>query len=430
MKRMTGAVLLSLAVLSAYSIDDKKLKENIGQSRHLTELMVDEEYAKRQKALAEERRAKIEQETERTDEILGIKYHLEPYHVLSAGSLKLEFFGKTGTFNIFSISPSKKETPLLSESDLFSSSGFLVKLDGEVFDCMRSNRVKKELRRLDKGAQLLFRLDKRVRIVVDFSILQSKKDAPEDIVKIVVYSINEDRFEHYVDVRALFDTVCGETSSVHFITDLNSRIRNETRFSQENMHKERSIVSSNGYTSFQFVLDGISVSPVQSVTMGNIDELHRMDWDTGFRKGRGFSNIRGYDDSGIMIDWPDDVIAPGQKTSSVFYIAAATNEEDPRGLYFADNLPPPEENPKENDGESSEALGDAKKSENSAGKAEKRATVEFIVPPIKDYQLDPEYIQQLIDKIDSLQSSKNVNKNEVMRLNAELDAILEKLRRQ
>ena len=58
--------MLSLAVLSAYSIDDKKLKENIGQSRHLTELMVDEEYAKRQKALAEERRAKIEQETERT----------------------------------------------------------------------------------------------------------------------------------------------------------------------------------------------------------------------------------------------------------------------------------------------------------------------------------------------------------------------------
>ena len=62
--------------------------------------------------------------------------------------------------------------------------------------------------------------------------------------------------------------------------------------------------------------------------------------------------------------------------------------------------------------------------------ADKRTNVEFIVPPIRDYQLDPEYIQQLIDKIDSLQSSKDVNKKEIMRLNAELDAILEKLRRQ
>ena len=60
----------------------------------------------------------------------------------------------------------------------------------------------------------------------------------------------------------------------------------------------------------------------------------------------------------------------------------------------------------------------------------RRTDVEFIVPPIKDYQLDPEYIQQLIDKIDALQSSKEVNKTEIMRLNAELDAILEKLRRQ
>ncbi|MBR4599796.1 MAG: hypothetical protein IKO39_07095, partial [Treponema sp.] len=156
---------------------------------------------------------------------------------------------------------------------------------------------------------------------------------------------------------------------------------------------------------------------------GNIDELHRMDWDTGFRKGRGFSNIRGYDDSGIMLDWPDAILAPGQKTESVFYIAAASHEEFPRGLIYADNLLLPEEG-SENEGEQEKA--EVKSNEN----AEKRTDVEFIVPPIKDYQLDPEYIQQLIDKIDSLQSSKDVNKKEIMRLNAELDAILEKLRRQ
>ena len=57
MKRIIEAALLSLAVFSAYSIDDAKLKENINQSRHLSELMVDEEYARRQMAIAEEKRA-------------------------------------------------------------------------------------------------------------------------------------------------------------------------------------------------------------------------------------------------------------------------------------------------------------------------------------------------------------------------------------
>lgn len=423
MKRIITVLLFSLTILNAFSIDEEKFKENLNNSRHLTELMVDEEYVKRQKALAEERRAKKEIETEKSDEILGIKYHTENYYQLRSGLLKLEFFGKTGTFGISCMSSANKETPLLSTADLFASTGFLVRLDGEVFDCYKSNRVRKELRRLSDGAQLVYRLDKRVRLVLDFSLLSSKSDSPQDIIKIRLYMINEDRFDHSVDVRGIFDTICGETSSVHFTTENNSRIRNESRFSNEKLHAERTIVSSNGYTSFQFVLDGINVSPVEAVTLGNIDELHRMDWDTGFRKGRGFSNIRGYDDSGIMLDWPDAILAPGQKTESVFYIAAASHEEFPRGLIYADNLLLPEEG-SENEGEQEKA--EVKSNEN----AEKRTDVEFIVPPIKDYQLDPEYIQQLIDKIDSLQSSKDVNKKEIMRLNAELDAILEKLRRQ
>lgn len=164
------------------------------------------------------------------------------------------------------------------------------------------------------------------------------------------------------------------------------------------------------------------MAPLEAVTLGNVDELHRMDWDTGFRKGRGFSNIRGYDDSGIMLDWAEDVLEPGQKTEKVFYIAVAANEEFPRGLIYVDNLVL-----SEGEEVAQEVQTEAvKQTENPV----RRTDVEFIVPPIKDYQLDPEYIQQLIDKIDALQSSKEVNKTEIMRLNAELDAILEKLRRQ
>ena len=55
---------------------------------------------------------------------------------------------------------------------------------------------------------------------------------------------------------------------------------------------------------------------------------------------------------------------------------------------------------------------------------------DFNLMPIYDYQLDPEYIQALIDRINELQANPDqTNPEEIFRLNAELDAILAKLRR-
>ena len=50
--------------------------------------------------------------------------------------------------------------------------------------------------------------------------------------------------------------------------------------------------------------------------------------------------------------------------------------------------------------------------------------------PIKEEQLDPAYIEALLAKIESLEAeSTEIDREEILRLNAELDAILEYLRR-
>ena len=181
------------------------------------------------------------------------------------------------------------------------------------------------------------------------------------------------------------------------------------------------------------MLDSQNVTPIESVTLANIDELYKMDWDSGFRKGRGFSNIRGYDDSGIMIDWPEFALPPESKTEFTFYIAAATSDEYPLGLTYADGILVLDKKQQDDsallDFNTQNPAQEEPQKENAVN-SDKRTDVEFVVPPIKDYQLDSGYIQDLIDKIDRLQSSKNVDKKELMKLNAELDAILEKLRRQ
>ncbi|MBQ9207187.1 MAG: hypothetical protein IJ158_10830 [Treponema sp.] len=356
------------------------------------------------------------------DGAIGVDYQNQKYYEFDGEFFRIELFAKTGTFNIFCKPNDGKECALLSTVDFFSSSNFLMKLDGTVYNLCNSSFVQREVRSLENGAQLVFQFVNELRLVVDFSYIASREDEAEDIIQVKLYTINLGTKTHRVDLKAIFDTVCGENTSIHFTTDRNKKIRNETSFSASEIENERAFLSSNEKVSFQFVLDGANVSPVEKVTIANINRLHKMEWEALIRKGRGFSDIHGYDDSGIMIDWPDFSLAPDEKTEFTFYISAAENGSSPRGLAYIDGLLTHSQEKK--DDEPIPAL--PPKKENS----DKRTDVDFIVPPIKDYQLDPEYIQGLIDRIDALQSSKDVNKNELKKLNAELDAILDKLRRQ
>lgn len=467
---------------------------------------------------------------EKTDKYIDTKYSTESYcNLVGSGSLlRMEFFGRTGTFNIFCTAPKNpdtkidpymtnpsgtgaksksltKEIALFSQAENFLSTGFLLKVDNEVYRLNQSNRIQKELRKIENGAQLVYTTpDHAIRFIAEFTFMSSKpqkiedtsedseskneesaeksespdesektadsenpdqkiaenagsgeasasendskskkpKTPPvlEDIIRVRLYTIPIDKKYHSVSIKAILDTVPGEGSSVHFTTNHGTKIRNETEFSNLEMAVERTIVVNSDITTFQFIFDGEGVSPVSSVVMANTDQLYKMHWSPIIRKGRGFTNIRGYDDSAVMVSWPEFSPPPEKYTEHTFYISAATNDEEPKGLYYIDGVDfalqeearrlkaqkDAEVRSQRKPYSQTQAITTQKKSRENS---DKRSNVEFVVPPIKDYQLDPEYIQRLIDRIDALQSSKNVDHEEVARLNAELDAILEKLRK-
>ena len=354
------------------------------------------------------------------DGALGIDYLLKSSCALSNRVLHVDLYKKTGTFNVYAKPDEGFEVPMLATPDLSSSSAFLLKLDEKVYNLSKSKNVAREIRAYDGGAQIVYILEDQVRFVVDFSLVSAPLTYGSGIVRVRLYAINLGILTHSIDVKAIFDTICGEVSSVHFTTENHSKIRYERRFSGADMRRERAVVSSNGSVSFQFVFDGQGVTPVEAVSFANIDEFYKNDWNSGVRNGRSFSNIRGYDDSAIMVDWNSFALAPDEKSEITFFIAVAVNDAPLEGLAYADGLlggEEPENLPKE-----------PEKEESIPFVSDKRTDVEFVVPPIKDYQLDPEYIQNLIDRIDALQSAKNVDRKEIQRLNAELDAILAKLR--
>lgn len=353
------------------------------------------------------------------DGVLGIDYLLESSHSLESPVLRVDLFKKPGTFNIRAKTDGSRAVPLLATQDVSSSTSFLLRIDGKIYSLRDLGRIPRELRTYEDGAQLVYFLDDQIRFIVDFSLAGGGSGHDHDIVRVTLRTVNLGSRSHSVDVKGIFDTVCGEVSSVHFTAGKRSEIRFETRLSASDVMRERTVVSSNGRAAFQFVFDGNSVTPVESVIFANPDILYKAGWTPDVRKGRGFSNIRGYDDSAIMVDWNEFRLEPNEKSEITFFIAVAVNDAPLRGLDYVDRIIMTENKKKDEVVAAPPPLP----------AQDKRSGVEFIVPPVKDYQLDPEYIQNLIDRIDSLQSGDNVDKKEIERLNAELDAILEKLRR-
>lgn len=350
----------------------------------------------------------------------GLKYRTEiNWDIEGAGGMsKVHLDSLAGNFNVYVKNERGHVFPVFSSAD-GSTTGFAVEVDKQLYRLSNSAFVQRELRVFDDGAQLVFTVDKKIVVAVHFFMRASRDGYGDDIVCVDVVVHNSSHKDRSVVLKGIFDTVLGEISSVHFRTASGLELTGERLFSCADMASERCLVSSDGLSSVQILLDGNGISPVDYVVVGNVDLLWRTVQNVSSVDGRSFSNIRAYNNSAVLVSFPEIIVAPSSMEKISFCFALSSDSERPHGLEFVDKMKEPVAEPEQPPVEEEEP-----KSEPN----QPRTGVEFIVPPIKDYQLDPEYIQNLIDKIDSFQSSDVVDAAEIERLNAELDAILAKIR--
>ena len=329
------------------------------------------------------------------------------------------------TFNIYAKNGKGAEIPLLSSVNdkpvkLFARVG------KTVFDLNGSPAVKRQIRQTSDGAQLVFTAEKLFQTAVDLKFVSSKAGIDEDGVMISVYTTNLSGKDRNITLRMIFDTVLGENTPAHFTAYDGRKINNECRLTSDDLKKARYLLSSDGDASVQFMLSGNGISEIQNVTCGNPGILEKLEWDENINRRRSFNSIQSYNNSVVSVEWPEYFIEPKQTVYSRFFIFASVDEENCHGLFYTDGVQDDEKSEKRTVTKSS-----LQPEADTAAVNQNREKVEFNVPQVKEYQLDPQYIQNLIDKIDSLQSdSKNVNKAEINRLNAELDAIFNTLRQQ
>ena len=345
---------------------------------------------------------------------------------VSLGCVRMSFRPKIGSFNIFVIDENNKEQSVFSTQNEFSASSFYLKCGKEIYKLNSASGVKTETLQTETGAVVKYTISNVAKVSIFFDFMKSDEQNDYDMIKISAEIENLGTRQKKFALKGVFDTVLGEKDLNHFFSSENEAINTEKLF--RTMKDERWFVSKNDKYSMQFLLDGVDITPVECVLLGNKTTFDSNAWIPNLKTEKSFDSFVSYNDSEVCIVWPEVSILPNEKDSFVFYIAFAANGEKPQGNYFIGDKKEVVEVKKEKPVVKKEVVK-VPEEENVKETKKEIPNVKFDVATLSREKLSQEYVAGLMERIANLEDSgKNVDREELLMLNAELDAILEILR--
>lgn len=345
---------------------------------------------------------------------------------VSLGCVRMSFRPKIGSFNIFVIDENNKEQSVFSTQNEFSASSFYLKCGKEIYKLNSASGVKTETLQTETGAVVKYAISNVAKVSIFFDFMKSDEQNDYDMIKISAEIENLGTRQKKFALKGVFDTVLGEKDLNHFFSSENKAINTEKLY--RTMKDERWFVSKNEKYSMQFLLDGVDITPIECVLLGNKTTFDSNAWIPNLKTEKSFDSFVSYNDSEVCIIWPEVSILPNEKDSFVFYIAFAANGEKPQGNYFIGDKKEVVEVKKEKPVVKKEVVK-VPEEENVKETKKEIPNVKFDVATLSREKLSQEYVANLMERIANLEDSgKNVDREELLMLNAELDAILEILR--
>lgn len=380
------------------------------------------------------------------------------------GKIQIKIKAGMGSYTIFVLNEKDKPLPVLSTANEYVSNAFYLKTSKKIYNLVTDNSVRSGAKQTTDGASLMYEIPSVAQISVDFSCFASDKQKDMDMIKVTATVKNiSNRNEDY-SLKAVLDTVLGEAAAYHFYTYEDIPVKNEVLY--RTLQNQKWFVSKNLNAAMQIFFTGADCTPPELVALANYSTFEKNSWEPDMLSYRVFDTVLSYNNSAVCAIWKPLRLAPSGTGKIVFYIALSGDGTPAAGQKFVYS--------KEfKDAEAAEKAAEEKKSEAKAlitinpyaegtDDAEtetatvteissgasynqennipqdytKQPEVSTAVPNVDFYiknvtkeHLTPEYIQSLLDRIAALEEdSPSLNRQELLELNAELDAILTYLR--
>lgn len=319
------------------------------------------------------------------------------------GKIGLLLKGSVGSFQLYSVDTAGNAVPVLAGYDEFTSTFFSVMVGQRQYRLTDQAGVTSGARKTVNGGQIFYDVPNVMQVLADFSCLPSEVGSDADILKITVSVRNTGKRTNPFALKNVLDTVLGEQGGPHFSTAMSPALNHEMQF--RNLERVRWIRSGNPDAAIQILLYGADISVPEVVSLANKDMLALPVWEPSVVQANTFDSVLSYNNSAVGINWEGVPIAPETEASFSYYIAFGVGTEEPQGELFLKNF------------------------EGKAPDAAARDPVLSAVGPVPKENLNMEYVQNLIDRINRLENDGSVDSAELLRLNRELDMILEMLRR-
>ncbi len=383
------------------------------------------------------------------------------------GIFRVVLHDKSGTFSLYMENTrNNKYIPILNSLDNSSGTRFYLKAGETVYTLSKTAGVPVNQFLTDSGFKVEYIVKGKALVTLNYTIVSSKDGTLNEFSDVIIVDVvitNTSTKTDTFALKTLFDTVLGEGVSKHFSTKTFPVINEEISFSS--MYADKWIRTSDGFNTMQFLLDGDTISRPLSVTLANRDILLTDVWTPTVISGRGFNSLFSFNNSAVSIQWSNSSIAPKAQSAMRFYVTASSAEQIPsdtsaaffsggKAAEISSGMMLIQEQPVEesaapvvippatavtSDAQIPAVPEDVKLAEETPSPVDDSLfddkTLQDVNPyvydqPIKEEQLDPEYINTLLERIENLEAeSSDIDREEILRLNAELDAILEFLRR-
>ena len=328
-----------------------------------------------------------------------------------SGDFSLQVEDHTGVFTLSHVSSNNVVTNFFTSHDGFATTFFSVKIGNSVYNLRRGNVSDVKMENTGKGARLIYTIKDKLNVYLTFSFIHDELPLTQGLVKVDITLTNTSDKPEHVSLKGVFDTILGESTGVHFSTAQLPRVN--TELSLTNMEYDRWIRSSNGDQTIQFVFDGGDVSKTKLIALANKDILTGNSWEPNIKNGRSFNSVFSYNNSALLVLWNPILLTPTTSATMTFYIALGAESKVPPSMSYIESLPVPTD----------EELLSKYMYRDDFG-------VVYTVGLSTDDTINYWYIQEMIRRIEYLEENPDkIDRTEILRLNAEFDAIIEKVRR-